>query len=132
MQPYEWYDHGLPRNRRAFDLLVDITGFRGFDRPAFGAWTADDVESRLRRYGPYAFFGFWSGFPHVILVVGIIQSGSETQVVSIDPARGFATGEPLPDFNHRMSSRMREFNFNGLNPLYFPQSEDPIREIVNH
>jgi hypothetical protein len=130
-EPYEWYQRGIPRNRRAFALLSEITGFRGFDRPAFGNWTADDVESRLRRYGPYAFFGFWNRFPHVILTVGIIQQGSNTQVVTIDPIRGVATGESLASFNTRMATNMREFNFDGLNPLYLPQTK-PIRAVVDH
>lgn len=132
MESYEWFNHGLPRNRRAFELLSQISGFVGFDRPAFGSWTASDVESRLRRYGPYAFFGFWNGAPHAIVVVGIIQQGSNVQVVTIDPARGFATPQSLANFNQRMGSPgMREFAFNRLNPLYLPQ-KNPIRATVNH
>lgn len=129
-EPYEWYEYGLPRNRRAFELLSEITGFRGFDRPAFGAWTAADVENRLRAYGPYLFCGFWNGFPHAILVMGIIQRGSDTEVVTIDPAVGFATPVGLDDFNRRMDERMREFNFNRLNPMYMPNAE-PVRATVN-
>ncbi len=135
MEPYEWYEHGLPRNRRAFEALAAITGFRGFDRPSFGSWTRDDVESRLREYGPYMFLGFWSGVPHAILVVGLVENEAGIQVVSIDPVRGFATGESLERFNHRMGSpEMREFTFNRLNPLYKPQSTSegsPIRGVVS-
>jgi hypothetical protein len=132
-RPYEWYYHGIPRrSRQAFELLCEITGFQSFSRPAFGRWTADDVESRLRQYGPYAFFGFWNSFPHVILMVGIVTQGGNTNVVTIDPARGFPTSESLQQFNTRMASdEMQEFNFNGLNPLYLPQ-EQPIRDTVNH
>ncbi len=121
-QPYEWYDHGLPRNRFAFDLLADMTGFRGFSRPAFGQWSFDDVESRLRDYGPYVFFGMWEGFPHAILVVGALEGHSDRFVVVIDPSRGRPASQPLDTFNERMRSRMGEFDFNGLNPIYYPQS----------
>jgi hypothetical protein len=128
-QPYEWYDRGLPNNREAFRLLADITGFRGFDRPAFGRWTATDFESRLRQYGPYAFFGFWNGYPHVIVVTGLIEVDGQQAVVTIDPVRGFATSQSISQFNGLMNERMQTFNFNRLNPLYLPNSQ-PVRDVV--
>jgi len=130
-EPYEWYEFGLPRNRLAFQLLSEISGFRGFDRPAFGSWTAEDVESRLQDHGPYVFCGFWNGFPHAILVVGIVGTGDQANVISIDPAIGFPTQTSLEDFNSRMDERMREFNFNRLNPLYMPNST-PVGDTVIH
>jgi len=131
LQPYEWYDSGLPAARAAFDRLHAITGFRGFDvRPAFGAWTATDVESRLRAHGPFVFFGSWNGFPHAILTVGLSQGGPEgPRVVTIDPIRGFASGEDLADFNRRMVRDMSEYNFESLNPMYLPQDR-PVRDVV--
>ena len=131
LQPYEWYEHGLPANRGAFEQLREISGFRGFDRPAFGHWTAADVEARLRRHGPYVFFGSWNGFPHAILTVGLIERTAGAEVVTIDPIRGFATQEPLADFNHRMVNRMSSANFDSLNPMHLPMSE-PVRAVVSH
>jgi hypothetical protein len=132
LQPYEWYEHGLPTNRAGFARLRDISGFRGFEsRPAFGTWTAVDVESRLRAHGPYVFFGSWNGFPHAIVTVGLIERPTGAEVVTIDPIRGFATGEPLASFNSRMSVNLAGFNFEDLNPMYYPQS-NPVREVVNH
>lgn len=131
MQPYEWFEHGMPESRAAFARLGSISGFRGFDRPAFGAWTAEDVESRLRRYGPYVFFGSWNGFPHAIVTVGLTTGATGTQVVTIDPIRGFATGEPLADFNRRMARNLANYNFDSLNPMYCPQA-DPVRDVVSH
>lgn len=131
LEPYEWYEHGLPANRRAFETLREISGFRGFDRPAFGRWTAADIETRLRRYGPFVFFGSWNGYPHAILTVGLIERSAGAEVVSIDPIRGFATGESLAEFNHRMVSRMSASNFDSLNPMHWPQSE-PVRAVVDH
>jgi len=131
LQPYEWYEHGLPPNRAGFGHLRSISGFRGFDRPAFGAWTAEDVESRLRRYGPYVFFGSWNGFPHAIVTVGLIGRAGGAEVVTIDPIRGFATGESLGDFNRRMATNLAGFNFESLNPMYCPQG-NPVRAVVNH
>lgn len=129
LQPYEWFDHGLPRNARAFELLSRITGFRGFDRPAFGRWTANDVESRLRQYGPYIFCGFWNGFPHAILVTGLLRHEDDVSVVTIDPNNGFAYSDSLEGFNSKMDERMREFNFNRYNPLYLPQRR-AVRAVV--
>ncbi|MBI5718685.1 MAG: hypothetical protein HZC37_13460 [Burkholderiales bacterium] len=131
LQPYEWYRHGLPESRAGFARLRSISGFRGFDRPAFGAWTAEDVESRLRSYGPYVFFGSWNGFPHAIVTVGLITRGSESEVVTIDPIRGFATNESLASFNQRMASNLAGYNFASLNPMYYPQP-NPVRAVVNH
>jgi hypothetical protein len=131
LEPCEWYEHGLPANRSAFERLRDISGFRGFDRPAFGRWTAADVESRLRQHGPYVFFGSWNGFPHAILTVGLIERRSGAEVVTIDPIRGFATGEDLAEFNHRMVNRMSTANFDSLNPMHLPQAE-PVRAVVHH
>ena len=128
-QPYEWFDHGLPRNVRAFEMLSRITGFRGFDRPAFGHWSANDVEPRLRRFGPYIFCGFWNGFPHAILVTGLLRNEGDISVVTIDPNNGFAFSDSLDGFNSKMDERMREFNFNSYNPLYLPQSR-PVRAVV--
>lgn len=129
LQPYEWYESGLPESRAGFARLRSISGFRGFDRPAFGAWTAEDVESRLRRYGPYVFFGSWNGFPHALVTVGLVVSGGETQVVTIDPIRGFPTSESLASFNRRMASNLAGYNFDSLNPMYCPQNE-PVREVI--
>jgi hypothetical protein len=131
LQPYEWYERGLPESRAAFERLRSISGFRGFDRPAFGAWTAEDVESRLRRYGPYVFFGSWNGFPHAIVTVGLIASGAGAEVVTIDPIRGFATNESLASFNQRMASNLAGYNFASLNPMYLPQP-NPVRDVVSH
>ena len=131
LQPYEWYERGLPESRAAFARLRSISGFRGFDRPAFGAWTAEDVESRLRRYGPYVFFGSWNGFPHAIVTVGLIRRDTGAEVVTIDPIRGFATSESLASFNQRMASNLAGYNFASLNPMYLPQP-DPVRDVVNH
>ena len=134
LQPYEWYEHGLPTHRAAFERLREISGFRGFDsRPAFGSWTAADVETRLRQHGPYVFFGSWNGFPHAILTVGLIErgAGSEADVVTIDPIRGFAAQESLGDFNRRMASHLQSSDFASLNPMYCPQRE-PVRGVVNH
>ncbi len=131
LQPYEWYERGLPANRHAFEALREISGFRGFERPAFGQWTAANVESHLRRYGPYVFFGSWNGFPHAILTVGLIERSSGAEVVTIDPIRGFATGESLDEFNHRMVNRMSAANFDSLNPMHLPQAE-PLRALVDH
>lgn len=132
LEPYEWYDHGLPGNRHAFSLLSRITGFQGFSRPAFGRWTADDFKERLENFGPYVFMGFWNGFPHAILVIGVVQNASSTNIISIDPARGFAASESLSAFNARMRSQsMIEYTFNNLNPLYLPQT-NPIRGTINH
>jgi hypothetical protein len=130
LQPYEWYERGLPTNRAGFDRLRAISGFRGFDRPAFGAWTADDVESRLRRYGPYVFFGSWNGFPHAIVTVGLIVVNGGPEVVTIDPIRGFASNEPLATFNQRMARNLAGFNFESLNPMYYPQP-NPVRDVVS-
>lgn len=129
LQPYEWYDHGLPRSARAFEALSSITGFRGFDRPAFGRWTANDVETRLRRFGPYIFCGFWNGFPHAILVTGLLRNEGDISVVTIDPNNGFAFSDSLEGFNSKMDERMREFNFNSFNPLYLPQVQ-AVRAVV--
>lgn len=130
LAPHEWYEHGLPRNRAAFAQLASFTEFRGLpSRPAFGRWSADDVETRLRQHGPYVFFGSWNGFPHAIVTVGLLRRTGSTEVVTIDPIRGFATGESLADFNARMASRMSEFNFFDLNPMYLPR-ERQVREVV--
>ena len=131
LEPYEWYERGLPAHRGAFERLREISGFRGFDRPAFGHWTAADVESRLRSHGPYVFFGSWNGFPHAILTVGLIAHAAGAEVVTIDPIRGFATPEPLAEFNHRMVNRMSSANFDSLNPMHLPMSE-PVRAVINH
>lgn len=131
LQPCEWYDRGLPQCRPAFDRLRSISGFRGFDRPAFGHWTADDVESRLRSRGPFVFFGSWNGFPHAIVTVGLIRRGGASEVMTIDPMRGFATSEPLESFNRRMASHLAGWNFESLNPMHLPQAE-PVREVVSH
>lgn len=129
LEPYEWYERGLPQSRAAFERLRDISGFRGFDRPAFGAWTADDVESRLRAHGPYVFFGSWNGFAHAIVTVGLIQDASGPAVVTIDPIRGFASSEPLASFNRRMANNLAGWNFDSLNPMYLPQPR-PVRDVV--
>jgi hypothetical protein len=131
LQPYEWYERGLPAVRAAFERLHVITGFRGFDvRPAFGAWRAADVESRLRSHGPFVFFGSWNGFPHAILTVGLLgRTDEDAVVVTIDPIRGHATNESLHAFNSRMVSNMRDYNFDSLNPMYLPQAE-PLRAVV--
>lgn len=133
LEPYEWYEHGLPANRAAFERLGEISGFRGFDRPAFGAWTAADVESRLRRHGPFVFFGSWNGFPHAILTVGVIErgAGAEAEIVTIDPIRGFPTQEAVSSFNERMTQRLSGADFASLNPMHYP-TRDPVREIVSH
>jgi hypothetical protein len=128
-EPYEWYSLGLPRNPAALERLRDISGFRGFDRPAFGAWTADDVESRLRRHGPYIFFGSWNGFAHAIVCVGLHAQPGGALVATIDPIRGFATSEPLATFNERMQRGAHSFFLDGLNPLYYPQ-RNPVRDVV--
>lgn len=131
-EPYEWFAHGLPANPRAFRLLSRITGFRGIDeRPAFGTWTAEYIESRLRSHGPYIFFGFWNGFPHAILTIGLIGSRTAPSVVTIDPARGFQTSEPIDQFNARMRSKeMKMFTALELNPLHLPQA-DPVRDVIS-
>ena len=132
LQPYEWYEFGLPTHRAGFARLRDISGFSGFEsRPAFGTWTAADVESRLRAHGPYVFFGSWNGFPHAIVTVGLIERPGGAEVVTIDPIRGFATSEPLTAFNTRMAANLAAFNFEDLNPMYFPQP-NPVREVVHH
>lgn len=133
LEPYEWYEHGLPANRAAFERLGEISGFRGFDRPAFGAWTAEDVETRLRNHGPFVFFGSWNRFPHAILTVGVIEhgAGAEAEIVTIDPIRGFATQESVGAFNRRMVQRLSGADFASLNPMHYPQRE-PVREVVNH
>ena len=104
-EPYEWYYHGLPKNRNAFERLSRITGFRGFDnRPAWGSWTAHHIETFLRRYGPYMFFGQWNLLPHTIVVIGVIDEDSSVQVITIDPAYGNFNSETLTSFNRRMNS----------------------------
>lgn len=130
LQPYEWFSEGLPSSRPAFELLSDITGFRGFaNRPAFVHWSAGDIETRLRQHEPYAFFGDWNGFPHAIVTVGLIERGEETDVVTIDPAIGARGQESLASFNRRMG-HFRSLDFSSLNPLYLPQS-NPVRETVD-
>lgn len=131
LQPYEWYDRGLPAMRAAFDRLHAITGFSGFPvRPAFGHWTAADVESRLRAHGPFVFFGSWNGYPHAILTVGLLdEGGPEPLVVTIDPIHGAPRNESLSDFNLRMVRDMSDYNFESLNPMYLPQDR-PLRDVV--
>lgn len=132
LAPHEWYERGLPAHRAAFDRLASITEFRGLpSRPAFGEWTAADVESRLRAHGPYVFFGSWNGFPHAIVIAGLIPGPKGPQVVTLDPVRGFATQVDLLAFNKLMTQRMAAFNFDDLNPMYLPQ-ENPVRGVINH
>jgi len=132
LEPHEWYERGLPASRGAFERLTSITEFRGLpSRPAFGQWTANDVEERLRRHGPYVFFGSWNGFPHAIVTVGLLRNAGGADVVTIDPIRGFAANLSLAEFNQRMTRRMAAFNFFDLNPMYLPQDE-PVRGIINH
>lgn len=133
IQPYEWYDRGLPSSRNALRFLTEITGFKSFSRPAFGEWTAEDFELRLRRYGPYLFLGRWEGEPHAIVVVGLHQTSNGAEVISIDPAlpdNYFAAGESLSSFNNRMRLGLDIFQRNPYNPLYFPQ-RNPVREVVD-
>ncbi|MBL8344157.1 MAG: hypothetical protein JNN03_01865 [Rubrivivax sp.] len=132
LAPHEWYERGLPAHRAAFDRLASITEFRGLpSRPAFGEWTATDVEDRLRAHGPYVFFGSWNNFPHAIVIAGLIPGSKGPQVVTIDPVRGFPTQVDLLAFNKQMTQRMADFNFDDLNPMYLPQ-ENPVRGIINH
>jgi len=132
LEPHEWYEHGLPAMRAAFDRLASITKFRGLpSRPAFGHWTAAHVEENLRSHGPYVFFGSWNGFPHAIVTVGLLDEGAGTQVVTIDPINGFATPETLASFNTRMTQRMGDFNFYDLNPMYLPQPRQVLDVVVD-
>lgn len=134
LEPWEWYELGLPPHRGAFDRLSEISGFRGFDeRPAFGRWTKEDVESRLRRHGPYVFFGSWNGFPDALVVIGLIDPGlnGEPDVIRIDPINGDPLPERLSAFNRRMVQNMAGWNFDTLNPMYLPQ-DDPVRGIISH
>jgi hypothetical protein len=131
LQPYEWYDRGLPTRQAAFERLAEITGFRGFDRPGFGHWTAEDVQSRLRRYGPFAFFGSWNRLPHAIVAVGLIERdpGIEPDVVTIDPVTGRRGYEPIAEFNRRMAQRLQLSDFARFNPMHLPQDR-PLRGVL--
>lgn len=130
--PHEWYEHGLPAMRAAFDRLASITEFRGLpSRPAFGHWTAAHVEEHLRAHGPYVFFGSWNGFPHAIVTVGLRGEGAGAQVVTIDPINGSPLRETLESFNTRMTQRMSEFNFYDLNPMYLPQPRQVLEVVVD-
>lgn len=131
-EPHEWYEHGLPAMRAAFDRLASFTEFRGLpSRPAFGQWTAAHVEENLRAHGPYVFFGSWNGFPHAIVTVGLRGEGPGAQVVTIDPINGSPQRETLESFNTRMTQRMSAFNFYDLNPMYLPQPRQVLDVVVD-
>ncbi|MEE8385975.1 MAG: papain-like cysteine protease family protein [Dehalococcoidia bacterium] len=132
MAPYEWYQHGVPMNNRALQRLCQITGFRPIQNlPAFGSWTAELVEEKLRQHGPYLFVGNWNnrGF-HAVLVVGrevtnVGPSASDVidEVMYIDPAMGQRISVNIEHLN----SQMRFVGLSASNPLYYPASQ-PIRE----
>jgi hypothetical protein len=132
LQPYEWYERGVPADRGAFTALSTITEFRGLpSRPAFGEWTAADVEERLRAHGPFIFLGSWNGFPHAIVVTGLLTDTDRPQVVVIDPNLGFAQNWTLDGFNKLMSQRMERYNFDRLNPMYLPQPRQVLGVVVD-
>lgn len=128
MHPSEWRTRGLPPRRGALRLYAELTGMRALPaRPAFGGWTGDEVEETLRARGPFVFFGWWSGFPHVLVVSGRIGD----DVIVIDPARGFPTPMRLDRFNAAMGDRYELFLADGLNPFHKPDPR-PVRETVTH
>ncbi len=126
--PWMWYELGLPNTARGLRRYCDITGFRGVPEcPAYGAWTVDDVEHTLRTRGLFVFFGFWSGFPHAIVVCGADRS--QGMVAFMDPAQGFVHSEDLATFNGRMRTMTIGRDAIGYNPVYHPTSQ-PVRDVV--
>jgi hypothetical protein len=126
--PWMWYELGLPNTPRGLRRYCEITGFRGVpDCPPYGRWTTDDVERILRHKGLFVFFGFWSGFPHAIVVCGAYPDTDS--VAFMDPAQGFVHSEAVATFNGRMSSMTIGPGAIGYNPVYSPRS-NPVRATV--
>lgn len=131
-QPFEWYYFGVPNDVRCLERLCNITGFRPLSRrPAFGHWTAQDVEDTLRRHGPFMFVGNWNRQgSHAVLVIGrkVSDPGTANQideVIYIDPAQGQALPVNIAHFNAMMAS----VGASQVNPLRFP-TRRPIRATV--
>ena len=126
--PYMWYQLGLPNTAHGLRRYCDLTGFRGVpDCPPYGSWTLADVEGILRRQGLFVFFGFWSGFPHAIVVCGADDAGGS--VAFMDPAQGFVHSEPIATFNGRMANMTIGPQAIGYNPVHYPTSR-PVRATV--
>lgn len=143
--PYDWYEYGLQNDQRAFDLFCNITGFRGFpQRPSWGQWTAELIESCLTRFGPFMFLGLQqvrtgqttSGpgrqvtLGHARLVVGVQRVQDLTLVHWIDPAVRSAVFDTIAVFNQMLGSpAMRSISHLNQNPMYLPQAR-PVRAVV--
>lgn len=133
-EPYEWYYSSVPPLQTCLSLLSDITGFRGVPvRRNFGYWTLGDIEQMLSTCGPLLLFGtFEGGRKHVVLITGAIVNTAlgEEQVVYIDPAHGMHVNRELQAFNAWVHTFTSEWAFNGLNPVYLPNSS-PVREVIS-
>ncbi|MEM9718058.1 MAG: papain-like cysteine protease family protein [Bacteroidota bacterium] len=124
LHPSEWYQRGVPMTARGLRYLQQLTGFEGLpSRPAFGSWTTDLVEEKLRQHGPYIFIGNWNGQGfHAILVIGREQNQRD-EVVYIDPAMGRRMRVAIRFFNNMMSS----VGVQTGNPLIFPRASQRLR-----
>ena len=120
LHPREWYRHGVPMTARGLRLLDQLTSFAPLpDRPGFGHWTHDQVEERLRRFGPFLFIGNWNGEGfHAVLVIGRERQDDMDEIVYIDPAMGAALNVSIAHFNRMMSG----IGIQQGNPLYLPQA----------
>jgi hypothetical protein len=126
--PYMWYELGLPNTAHGLRRYCDITGFRGVpDCPPYGRWTVADVARILRHQGLFIFFGYWSGFPHAIVVCGADTAAGS--VAFMDPAQGFVHSEAVETFNGRMSNMTISGGAIGYNPVFYPTGS-PVRATV--
>ena len=130
LHPSEWYLRGVPMTRRGLQYLMELTPFAPLpDRPAFGRWTCQEVEDRIRRYGPFIFIGNWNGQGfHAILVIGRERSEDGIdEVIYIDPAMGMAIPVSIEHFNRKMSS----ISVQRGNPIYLPAAANRNRTVLD-
>lgn len=83
-------DAQLPICRKALDLCSSTyTGFRD----------ADDIESKLQKYGPIWVSGFYAkGHKHIVVLRGVRGSGSDAEVLVNDPQTGMNITTPKPEW----------------------------------